>query len=67
MTRFGPSIKPISFPTPSRNATCYATDESYMSMIKFSIFLKSERYIEKKKEGDEREKVRMRQSNLLLF
>ncbi len=26
MTRFGPSIEPITFPTPSRYATCYATD-----------------------------------------
>ncbi len=26
MTRFGPSIEPITFPTPSRCATCYATD-----------------------------------------
>ena len=26
MTQFGPSIEPITFPTPSRYATCNATD-----------------------------------------
>ncbi len=29
MTRFGPSIEPITFPTPSRYATCYVTDAGH--------------------------------------
>ncbi len=29
MTQFGLSIEHITFPTPSRNATCYATDAGY--------------------------------------
>ena len=29
MTQFGPNIEPITFPTPSRYATCYVTDAGY--------------------------------------
>ncbi len=30
MMRFGPSIEHITFPTPSRYATCYATDAGFL-------------------------------------
>ena len=29
MTQFGPSIEPITFPTPSGYTMCYATDAGY--------------------------------------
>ncbi len=38
MTRFGPSIEPITFPTPSRYAICYAIDAGPKG-IRIELFL----------------------------
>ena len=34
MTQFGPGFEPITFPTPSRYATIYATDACWRRVIK---------------------------------